>query len=414
MEAKTAELAKVEEMAEAKRMDAESLEYVLHPSSEINSRIRKLQEQMEDLTGAILFGSVDMGYFSGTAQDGLVYVPKDGEPVVMVRKSLSRAVYESPLNIRPMKSLKNLKSDLGISSGASIGLELDILPYNNYFRLQSALGDVKLVDVSERIKQIRSVKSEFEIGLIKKAAEILDAGISSIPDHIKEGMREIELAATMEAVMRSMGHQGTVRFRKFNQALPMGHLMSGPNAANPSFVASPTGGAGMSLFHPQGPGFGKIRRNEPILVDYAGVYNGYIADETRIFVLGRLSQELEDAHLAALKIEEAIAKELIPGKTGRELFNLSEAMGEQLGFRNHLGGPPENKCGFVGHGVGLEIDEYPVLGPADHQILPNMAVAVEPKMIYPDVGVVGIEDTFITTSKGAQRITKLPQEIWRL
>lgn len=355
-----------------------------------------------------------MGYFSGTAQDGLVYVPSDGEPVVFIRKSLPRAIHESPLSVRPLKSLKSLKSDLDIQSGVSIGLELDILPYNNYSRVQNALGDAKIVDVSEGIKQIRSVKSEFEIGLIKKAAEIVDAGINSIPDHIKEGMMEIELAATLEAVMRARGHQGIVRFRRFNQALPMGHLMSGPSAAIPSFVASPTGGAGMSLFHPQGPGFRRIRRNEPILVDYAGVYNGYISDETRIFVLGSISRDLENAHLASLEIEETIAKDLVPGKTGRELFDVSEAAGERLGFKNHLGGLPGNKCGFVGHGVGLEIDEYPVLGPVDHRILPNMAVAVEPKMIYPDAGVVGIEDTFITTSKGAKRITKLPQDIWRV
>jgi Xaa-Pro dipeptidase len=390
------------------------MEYVLHPRSEIDTRIKKLQGQMRDLTGAILFESVDMGYFSGTAQDGLVYIPKDDEPVVMVRKSLQRAVQESPLDIRPLRNLKNLKDDLGIPSGALIGLELDVLPYNNYSRVASALGDVKLVDVSERIKHVRSVKSEFEIVLIKKAAEIVDAGIAFIPDHITEGISEIKLAAKMEAVMRSMGHQGIVRFRRFNQGLPMGHLMSGHNAAIPSFVASPTGGVGMSLFHPQGPGFRKIRQNESILVDYAGVYNGYIADETRIFALGRISQELEAAHLVALEIEEAIAKELLPGKTGRELFNLSEALGERLGFKNHLGGPPENKCGFVGHGVGLEIDEYPVLGPVDHRILPNMTIAVEPKMIYPGVGVVGIEDTFLTISDGVQRLTKSPQEIWRV
>ena len=70
----------------------------------------------------------------------------------------------------------------------------------------------------------------------------------------------------------------------------------------------------MSLFHPQGPGFRRIKRNEPVLVDFAGVYNGYIADETRIFSLGKISKELEDAHLAALQIEEAIAKNYVPAR----------------------------------------------------------------------------------------------------
>ncbi|MDM7912663.1 MAG: M24 family metallopeptidase, partial [Methanotrichaceae archaeon] len=168
------------------------------------------------------------------------------------------------------------------------------------------------------------------------------------------------------------------------------------------------------LLEPQGPGFRKIKRNEPVLVDFGGVYNGYIADETRIFSIGPLSKELEDAHLAALAIEETIARSLVPGKTGRELFNLSEAEGAKRGYQDYLGGPPYSKAGFVGHGVGLEIDEYPVLGPVDHQIKPNMTIAVEPKMIYPGIGVVGIEDTFLSTSNGAERLTRLPQEIWHV
>jgi Xaa-Pro dipeptidase len=387
-------------------------EYILHPRSEIIARIGKLQSRMDDLTGVILFESVDMCYFSGTAQDGLIYVPRDIEPIVMVRKNLSRAVQESPLDIRSHRSIKTLKADLGIPSGATIGLELDVLPYNIYSRVAKALGDAKFVDVSDRIKHIRSVKSEFEIDLIKEAAGIVDAGIASVAEHLEEGISEIKLAAEVEAVMRALGHQGTVRFRRFNHMLPLGHLMSGPNAAIPSFVASPTGGKGVSLFHPQGPGFRKIKNNEPVLVDYAGVYNGYIADETRIFALGRLPRELEDAHLAALEIEETIAKDLCPGKTGREIFGLAEAEGLRLGYQDHLGGPVDSKCGFVGHGVGLEIDEYPVLGPVDHRIQSNMTIAVEPKMIYPGVGVVGIEDTFLTTTHGTQRLTRLPQEIW--
>ncbi len=392
------------------------MELVLHPRSEIDARTKILQSRMEDLTGAILFQSVDMLYFSGTAQEGLVYVPGDpqAESVVMVRKSLERAREESPLEVSPLKGLRNLKADLGIPEEAKIGLELDVLPYNNYARVKKALGDAELVDVSERVKEIRSVKSKFEIRLIKAAARMLDAGIGSVPDHLREGMAEIELAAKVEAEMRTLGHQGSLRFRRFNQELPMGHLMAGPNAARPSFVASPTGGVGPSLLQPQGPGFRKIKRNEPILVDYGGVYNGYIADETRIFSIGGLPKELEDAHQAALDVEKTVAEALRPGNSGREIFDISEARGEDLGYGESLGGPVGAKCGFVGHGVGLEIDEYPVLGPVDHEILPKMTVAVEPKMIYPGIGVVGIEDTFLTTENGPERLTRLPQEIWRV
>jgi Xaa-Pro aminopeptidase len=390
------------------------MNYILHPKSEIDARIRKLQSQMGDLTGVLLFQSVDMCYFSGTAQEGLVYIPRDSLALVMIRKSLPRAVQESPLQVLPLRSLRNLRAELGIPSGAVVGLELDVLPYNNYARLAKVLDGASFVDISEKIKHIRSVKSDFEISLVKEAARIVDDGIASIAEHLQEGMREIELAARVEGLMRSMGHQGTIQFRRFNHVVPLGHLMAGPNAAVPSFVASPTGGQGISLFNPQGPGLRKIRRNEPVMADFGGVYNGYIADETRIFAMGRLSKELEDAHQAALEIQDAVARELLAGKAGGDLFSLSESLGEHLGYKDFLGGPPGNKCGFVGHGVGLELDEFPVLGPTDHLIQEKMTVAVEPKMIYPGQGVVGIEDTFLTTDDGGQRLTTLPREIWRV
>ena len=398
------------------RADGESdeMEIVLHPRSEIDSRIKSLQNHMGDLAGVMLFQSVDICYFSGTAQDGLVYVPRDSEPVVMIRKSFERASEESPLDVKPLKGMRTLKSDLGIPSGAAIGLELDVLPFNNCARLERALGGVRFEDISEAIRHIRSVKSDFEVGLLRKAARMLDAGIASVQDHLKVGMREIDLDARVNAEMRSMGHQGSIFFRRFNQELYMCHVMSGPSAAVQSCVSSPTGGVGVSLLHPQGAGFKKIRRNEPVLVDYGGIYGGYIADETRIFSLGNLPKDLEDAHLAAIEIEKAVAKEMRPGNTGRKLFELSELTGERLGYKGHLGGTPGKKCGFVGHGLGLEIDEYPVIGPADHQILKNMTVALEPKMVYPGIGVVGIEDTFLTTDNGAERLTRLSQEIWQV
>jgi Xaa-Pro dipeptidase len=390
------------------------MHYVLHPKSEIDDRIQRLQLQMSDMDGAILFHAVNMCYFSGTAQDGLVYIPKEGEPTVMIKRSLERAREESPLEVQKLSTFKNLKSILGIRAGATIGLEMDVLPCNIYFKLVKAIENAEFIDVTERIKHIRSVKSNFELGLVREASRILDAGISSVPDYLEEGMKEVDLICHLDTVMRSMGHQGSLRFRRFNSLVPLGHIMSGPEAAFPSFLASPTGGRGTSLLFPQGAGFRKIKRNEPIFVDMVGIYNGYIADATRIFSIGKLERDLEDAYHAACYIEEAVAKEMHPGKNCKGLFELSEKEGAKLGYKDYLGGPNGNKCGFVGHGVGLELDEYPVLGPLEHTIRSNMTIAIEPKIIYPDKGVVGIEDTFLTTEGCPQKLTNLPLEIWQV
>jgi Xaa-Pro aminopeptidase len=390
------------------------MDYVLHPKSEIDSRIKKLKDRMDDIDGALLFQAVDMCYFSGTAQDGLVYIPRDGEPIVMMKRSLERAKEESPLEVRPLKNMRNLKEDLGIKTGAAIGLEMDVLPCSFYFRVNKALEDASFVDVAERIKHIRSVKSEFEIKLAKEAAQMLVEGFSTVPDHIKEGMTEVELMCRMESEMRLMGHQGSLRFRRFNSIVPIGHIMSGSSAAIPSFLASPPGGRGTSVVFPHGPGYRKIKRNEPVFVDTVGICNGYIADATRIFSLGKIEPGLVEAYEASCQIEEAIAREMMPGRTARELFELSESEGARLGYGDFLGGPVGSKCGFVGHGVGLELDEYPVLAPLDHEIQEGMTIAVEPKIIYPGKGVLGVEDTFLTTSSGARRLTDMPLEIWEV
>ena len=389
------------------------MEIAKHPKSEIGSRTKRLQERMSGLHGILILQNTDMCYFSGTAQDGLLFIPAVGEPALLVRKVLERAKEESPVaDVRPLGSFKDLKTQLKIPSNAVLGLELDVMPYNNYHRLAQALPGCQLTDASEHIKHVRAVKSRFEIGLIEQAASIIDAGISSAKGYIEPGMKDIELAANVERSMRLLGHQGVMRFRRWNHELYFGHIMSGPEATIPSYVASPTGGRGVSVSVPQGAGYRSIGRDEPVLLDYVGVYNGYCADETRIFCIGHLSKDLEQAHDAALEVQKDIARMLTPGASAKAVFEASEKKGEEFGYKDNLGGPPGKKCGFVGHGVGMEIDEYPVLAPTDQKIEAGNVIAVEPKMIFPGRGVVGIEDTFLVTESGAKRLTKLDQGIW--
>ena len=149
-------------------------------------------------------------------------------------------------------------------------------------------------------------------------------------------------------------------------------------------------------------------------MDCVGIYNGYIAEATRFFLLGKLESGLEDAYQADCQIEETVAAKISAGRTGRELFELSESEGTRLGYQDFLGWTNGNKCGFVGHGVGLELDEYPVRGPLDHAVQSNMTIAIEPNIIYPDKSVLGIEDTFLTTGNGAKSLTNMPREIWQV
>jgi Xaa-Pro aminopeptidase len=220
------------------------MEYVLTPWPEIERRIKILQSQMGEMDGALLFHAVDICYFTGTAQDGLAYIPREGEPVVMMKRSLERAKAESPLDVLPLKNMRNLKSDLDIPAKATVGLEMDVLPCSFYFKVNESLQDARFVDVAERIKHIRSVKSDFELGLIKEAASILEAGFSSVPDFLEEGMKEVDLICRIESVMRSLGHQGSLRFRRFTASSRWAMSCPGLRRLSPAFSPRPAGGGG--------------------------------------------------------------------------------------------------------------------------------------------------------------------------
>ena len=199
---------------------------------------------------------------------------------------------------------------------------------------------------------------------------------------------EVALAGELESFARSLGHQGIVRMRMWGSELFYGHLLSGDGAAVPSYLASPTGGTGVSCFIGQGAGWRKIRVNEPVLVDYVFALDGYISDHARIFSIGRLPGELEAAHNAMLEIQEEVKEQARPGAISGELYELMLAMAEKKGYADSFMGVGERRIRFTGHGVGLELDEFPFLAKGQQLALEaGMIIALEPKTIFPGRGV---------------------------
>jgi len=226
------------------------------------------------------------------------------------------------------------------------------------------------------------------------------------------GKTEISIAGELESYARSLGHQGIVRMRMWGSEMFYGHLLSGEGAAVPSYLASPTGGAGVSSAIGQGAGFRKIAANEPILVDYVFALDGYISDHTRIFSIGRLSSELEAAHQAMLDIQEAMKSQAKPGTRTGELYEMMVALVEQKGYEANFMGVGERKIRFIGHGVGLELDEFPFIAKGQQlELAAGMVIALEPKIIYPGKGVVGIENTHLVTEKGLETLGTFPDRI---
>ena len=388
------------------------------PKTEIDNRIEKFQRQLlqNGIEGALILQNTDLFYFSGTIQQSHLYIPAQGRPLLMVRKSLERARDESPLStIIPLNSPKQLMAlirENGLKPPSVMGMELDVLPANNYFSYRKLFPEVDIRDISTPIRTVRAVKSEYELNLIRQAAAFSDKVAETVPNLLKAGLTEIELAGMVEAQARRLGHQGIVRMRLWGAEMFYGHLMAGPAAAVPSYLASPTGGASVSAAVAQGPSFRKIRRNEPILLDYVFAWKGYISDHTRVFAIGRPPQALVDAHAHMLDLQERIKTMATPGTAAGDLYAAAVEMADQKGVGDHFMGAGADRIRFIGHGVGLELDEFPFLAKGQKmELKAGMVIALEPKLIFPGKGVVGIENTHVVTQSGLEQLTHAEQQI---
>lgn len=385
---------------------------------EIRCRIEQLQKKLaeKNIDGALILQTSDLYYFTGTIQQGHLYVPASGEPVLMVRKDFHRARKESPLKtLLPFSSPKQMPQMLrenGLSLPSRLGMEMDVLPANLFLSLQSLFDNVVPVDISHEIRLVRAVKSPYELSQIRRAAEYSDRLADAVPGLLQEGMTEIALAGRIEALAREMGHQGIVRMRLWGSELFYGHIMSGAAAAVPSYLASPTGGDGISPAIAQGAGSKKVRAREPVLVDFVFVHNGYLSDHTRIFAIGGLPDELLEAQQAMINVQNKIVQEAKPGTTGDELYRLAVDLAGKSGYGDHFMGVGDQRIRFIGHGVGLELDEYPFLAKGQRlELVENMVIALEPKAIFPGKGVVGVENTHVVTADGLEKLGRYPDEV---
>jgi Xaa-Pro aminopeptidase len=388
------------------------------PKSELEDRIKKLQIELEKnkIGAALILQKADLFYLSGTIQESHLYVPAEGEPLLMVRKTFDRALAESSLqHVAPLNSPKQIPDFLreyGLSLPGTLGMELDVIPANMYQAYRKIFDEAHIVDVSDLIRHVRAVKSTYEIDIISKAAGFSDMVAESVKEFLREGITEIEFAGLVEARARKLGHQGVLRMRLWGGEMFYGHIMAGSAAAVPSYLSSPTGGSAISPAVAQGSSFRPIKRHEPVLVDYVFAHKGYQSDHTRIFSIGEVSDELLKAHAAMLDVQAMVKKEAVPGIKAGEIYDMAINLAKDLGYEKNFMGVDQERIKFIGHGVGIEIDEYPFLAKGQTlELQEGMIIALEPKLIFPDVGVVGIENTHVVTESGLKQFGQFNEEI---
>jgi Xaa-Pro aminopeptidase len=387
-------------------------EYI--PREELERRWLKVRRFM-DCDSLVVLQNVDMFYLTGTLQTGVLWFPREGEPLLAVRKSFERAKTESAVkNIVPLKTYSELPG-LIPQPGETVGFETDVVPVATYQQVSKYFSKSKVVDGSMPVRNARAVKTPYEVECIRRAAQQLDTMFLDIPSQLHEGLAEFELAARIEYVMRMAGHQGFTRVRRFNMEMHYGAVSFAETAAYPHSFDGPVGVRGL---YPAVPMMGSrrtLKRNEPVMIDVCGGYAGYIADGSRTYSIGPVSQQMRETHQYILDLNGWIEEQLRPGNIPSQIYQNVLDRVAKTSFAAHFMGAGENQVRFVAHSVGLELDEIPVIAPKfDAPLEPGVVFAVEPKVFYPGLGGVGVENTYLITDGKCERLTHCAQEIYQV
>jgi Xaa-Pro dipeptidase len=377
--------------------------------AEIERRLTAFQQALRAaaIDCALLIEASDLVYLTGVMADAHLLVPADGEPILLVRRSLERVQADSPLeDVRPFRSFKELPPLLTELGARRIGLELDVLPAARYLRYRDLLPDAELVDVSDVLAGVRAVKSTWELTMIGKAAEQVAAAFAAAPALVAEQPTDRAIQIELEHLMRQAGHQGPLRFRGLNGQMFYGAVLAGPDGAIAPWADTPLGGPGPSAAVGKGPSGWEIRDGDAVTVDLVGGWEGYLADATRTFFRGTPNPQLAEALAVCESILAALEELMVPGTPAEQLYLRGLELATEAGFGDHWMGHGPGRVRFVGHGVGLEINERPFLaqGFTDPLAFGNV-IAVEPKLVFPGLGAVGVENTYAVDRDGPIRLT---------
>jgi Xaa-Pro aminopeptidase len=392
--------------------------YDLVPPKEIFNRISRLQHELAKtaLTGAIILDRINMFYYTGTIQQGVLFVPADGDPLFFIRRSFERAKRETPIDglvqYRSFGELTARLSDHGCHV-SRLGVDETTIPVAIFKKVSSAFPQSAFQDISLGLSMIRSVKSDYEIGLIREAGQRHKVLYDQIPGMIQEGMTEWELGSAVHAQMLKLGSTGMMRLATFNSELFTGVISFGESGNFPTAFVGPGGMVGLCPAFPLLGGTRRLEKGNTIFIDTGFGYQGYFTDKTRIFAFGQPSHKAVEAHEVCLDIQEAVRHRLKPGAIPSQIFeDVYRTEVVSRNFEEDFMGFGGNQVTFLGHGIGLVIDEFPAIATkVEFPLRKNMVIAVEPKKGLPGIGLVGVENTFLVTEQGGEKLTPGPDEI---
>lgn len=382
------------------------------PADDVMCRVEKIQHDMRQLgvDGAIVCDNANLFYLAGRVYAGFAYLPACGAPVWFVRRPID-LVGENVFYIRKPEDIPAHLMSIGLSAPAVLGLECDLASYNCINRLSALFPEAHMADISAVMRHARSVKTGTEIIMMRQSGIKHEAVYRRIPSLYSVGMTDLELQVEIERLARMEGCLGLFRVSGPSMEIFMGNIISGKNADVPTPYDFAMGGRGLDPSIPVGADGSEIKPNSTVMVDMNGNFTGYMTDMTRVFSVGEIPQLARDAHQCSIDICRMFGDEAKPGVGAKALYEKAMAMVSERGLEKYFMGHRQH-AGFIGHGVGIEINELPVIAPRSKNLLEEgNAIALEPKFVIPDVGAVGIENTYIIAEDCAVCLTNAPEEI---
>ncbi len=385
--------------------------------AEYRERINRLQNKLkaQEIDLAIISQNSDLYYYTGSVQPLYFLIPVNGPGIVLARKAVQRIETEAGhLKLEVFNNTKDLLAIIKrycFDQAEQIGFTFDNISYASVQRWLQLFPEAKAVDLSWEIRSLRLVKSEAEIRAQARAGEIMAHLPEVVKSGFRPGMTELELSAVIERYMREKGHTGLVRCHREGIEIGLGVCSAGTNSLAGTKFDGVCAGTGTSPAVPYGAGKEPIPRGVPVTLDYAFNFEGYHVDQTRMFCWGEPSEQVIKAYQSMVAIERLILELLRPGATWEKAYGKAAQLADEYGYSEGFMGLGPEKVRFIGHGIGLELDEPPFIAPKMEQLLEeNMVVAIEPKVVLAGIGVVGIEDTVVIKPEGFQLLTPCAKE----
>lgn len=363
--------------------------------------------------GCLLSVDANLYYVTGRIYNGYLYLPSEGNPWFFVRHpdGLSGEQVEY---IRKPEQIAGIFAAQGLKMPEKLLLEGDELPYNEYMRLLTIFGPRETGNATELMRSMRMIKTPWEIEQFRISALRHAQTYAGIPACYHPGMTDLEFQYEIEHLMRRNGSIGIFRTFGPHMDIFLGCLLAGDNAETPSPFDYALGGAGIGTFAPGGANGTRLEEGMAVMVDMAGNYTAYLTDMTRTFSIGRLPEEAYRAHQVSLDIQQETERIARPGTSCAELYKLTAGMAADAGLSPYFMGT-RKQAKFVGHGIGIQINELPVLTPrSTERLQAGMVFALEPKFVIPGTGAVGIENSFLVTDTGLEKITCAEEDIINL